>query len=193
MATAQARLSLDGASLPIVARIERSTDEVLVVGRRLPFLRIGTRVEDESGKKGAISRVSLAVEEGVPYLSVELEYDVAQKSAPPRERRDATLGYEMRPSRPPSISPPSMSSPSTSGARLDDTNHDSTLDLAMSVTATHPLPETFVPSLHPMPLPIPEGTIASSGARRPVFLRRMAGLLAALGALLSAWVASRLG
>ncbi len=190
MATAQARLSLDGASLPIVARIERSTDEMLVVGRRLPFLRIGTRVEDESGKKGAISRVSLAVEEGVPYLSVELEYDVARPSAPPRERRDATLGYEMRPSRPPSISPPSAAS------RLDETNHDSTLDLALSVTASHPLArvETFVPSLHPMPLPIPEGAIlASSAGRRPVFLRRMAGLLAALGALLSAWVASRLG
>ena len=190
MATAQARLSLDGASLPIVARIERSTDEMLVVGRRLPFLRIGTRVEDESGKKGAISRVSLAVEEGVPYLSVELEYDVARPSAPPRERRDATLGYEMRPSRPASISPPSAAS------RLDETNHDSTLDLALSVTASHPLArvETFVPSLHPMPLPIPEGAIlASSAARRPVFLRRMAGLLAALGALLSAWVASRLG
>lgn len=191
MATAQARLSLDGASLPIVARVERSTDELLVVGRRLPFLRIGTRVEDERGKKGAISRVSLAVEDGVPYLSVELEYDVARPSAPPRERRDATLGYEMRPSRPPSLSPPAMSA----SERLDATNHDSTLDLALSVDASHPLHglDGFVPSLHPMPLPIPEGAMSASPAARPVFLRRMAGLLAALGALLSAWAASRFG
>lgn len=152
-----ARLSLDGSSMPIVARIERCSDDALVVGRKLPFLRLGTRVRDEKGRAGAISRVSMNIEDGIPHLSVELDYDpiasveepvVAASVERARPRRDETLSYEMRSSRP-SIAPPAP--------RLDDTNHDRTLDLALSITQAIPQePKVFVPSLHPMPLPIPE-------------------------------------
>ena len=170
--TDQARLSLDGSKLPIVARIERCEGSAMVVGRSLPFLRLGTRVQAADGRSGAICGVSLTVQEGVPHLSVELDYDAARPSEPaPRERRDPTLGYESRASRP----PPALTPP-----RRDETNHDSTLDLALAETS----PRGFVPSLHPMPLPIPEPL---PRAPRPAWGRRLMTFLATLGALLFAW------
>lgn len=205
MASAEARLSLDGSSLPIVARIESSEGDVLVVGRRLPFLELGTRMKDASGREGAISQVSLKVEDGVPYLRVELTY--APLLAPRRERRDATLGYEARPSTPPSR-------PSMPPAALDATNHDSTLSAGALPASVRDLPypgeapasvrdargehsgrvdplaatqalvrPSFVPSLVPMPLPIPEAT--SPAPRR--FRYRAGAFLAAFLAIFAAW------
>ncbi len=192
-----ARLSLDGSSLPIVARIERCTDDALVVGRKLPFLRLGTRVRDEHGRAGSISKVSMNVEDGVPHLSVELDYDPVEDAIetpieatlasddarddaddddvppppPVRVRRDETLSYEMRSSRP-SMPPAAV--------RLDDTNHDRTLDLALSVTQVVPSePKAFVPSLHPMPLAIPERL---AQAPRVGFWHRAITFLATLSA-----------
>lgn len=176
-ATEQARLSLDGSHLPIVARIERHSDTELVVGRSLPFLRLGTRVHAADGRTGAISRVSLTVSDGVPHLSVELDYDPVVTDVPPppaaKDRRDPTLGYETRANRA-SIAPPAP--------RRDETNHDSTLDLALAETS----PRGFVPSLHPMPLPIEEKAPAHR-TPRPAWGRRLITFLATLSTLLFAW------
>jgi hypothetical protein len=195
-----ARLSLDGSSMPIVARIERCSKDALVVGRKLPFLRLGTRVRDERGRAGAISRVSMNIEDGIPHLSVELDYDPLEVAPPEvaplevieslelieshdsiaaecddkpgvRVRRDETLSYEMRSSRPSFV---------PSAPRLDDTNHDRTLDLALSVTQVLPQePRAFVPSLHPMPLPIPESL---TRAPRAGFWHRAITFMATLSA-----------
>ena len=88
-----------------------------------------------------------------------------------RARRDETLSYEMRNSRP-SMAPPAP--------RLDDTNHDRTLDLALSVTQLLPQgPKAFVPSLHPMPLAIPESVTRSA---RVGLWHRALSFMATLGA-----------
>lgn len=178
--SAHARLSLEGTEQPIVARVESSRGGAIVVGRRLPFLRLGAKVVDELGREGAIRQVSLRIEDGVPHLSLELEYDapkdvetpppaVLASSRPPR--RDPTIGYESRASRPPA--------PAAAPSK-DDTNHDATLGCA----PTEKFEAGFRPSLAPMPLPIPEAPPASV-PRAP---RRVPGWLVALASLLVAWL-----
>jgi hypothetical protein len=169
--SAQKRISLEGTTQPIVARVLSAEGDCLVVGRKLPFLKLGAKVLDDTGRAGAIRGVSLRIEDGVPHLSLELEYEEVRKEPPPpavvasaRRRRDPTLGYEMRSSRPPAAS----TAPS-----LDDTNHDGTLGYAG---------QAFRPSLAPMPLPIPEAPPPEPAKAG------LAAFFAMLAALLLPWL-----
>jgi hypothetical protein len=71
-----ARLFLDAVGAHVVARVNDRSERGLTVSRELPFLRLGSRVVDESGRAAEVSGVSVVIEDGTPRLVLELAYAV---------------------------------------------------------------------------------------------------------------------
>lgn len=73
------RLQLDGVSSPFVAELQQETETSLRVEQTLPFLAIGTGVEnDSSGRRGHLDAVELKFDEEVPKLVLSIEYEAEE-------------------------------------------------------------------------------------------------------------------
>ncbi|MEM8608151.1 MAG: PilZ domain-containing protein [Myxococcota bacterium] len=70
------RLQLDGVGSSFVAELQEETESTLRVEQTLPFLAIGTGVEnDSSGRRGHLDTVELKFDEEVPKLVLSIEYE----------------------------------------------------------------------------------------------------------------------
>ena len=67
-------LHLHGVAQPVVAELVHRSDDALLTEQPLPFLRVGTTIEDESGRRGELQAVDLRVEDGVPRLVLTIWY-----------------------------------------------------------------------------------------------------------------------
>lgn len=109
----RARLRIAGVERPIVTTVARRREDALVVVQELPFLRVGSEVQDEDGRSARLARVAMDVSrDQVPRLVLELAYDDELPAQGPgdggsgivaidvgreeRRERDATLGYDQR-------------------------------------------------------------------------------------------------
>jgi hypothetical protein len=111
----RARLQLDSVEAAITAPVRHRTGTGLVVEQPLPFLRIGSGVE-EGALRGRIASVGISVAEHVPRLVIGVTYEApgrpreeTRSYEPPcpdesshiRGRRDETVSYEAASSIPP--------------------------------------------------------------------------------------------
>lgn len=106
----RARLRIAGVERPIVTTVARRREDGLVVVQELPFLRVGSEVRDDDGRRARIQRVAVDVSRDlVPRLVLELAYDdaaelgggdggsgIVEIDREERRRRDSTLGYEQQ-------------------------------------------------------------------------------------------------
>lgn len=124
----EARISIDGVRVPVVARIDRRMPGGVTLRRELPLLRVGTPVRDEAGRPGRIEGVWIAMDGETPSLCVEVAYDVAppRSGRPPAVRGDATLGYEELAA----LAAGRGSGKRVRRPRTDDTNRHATLGYA---------------------------------------------------------------
>jgi hypothetical protein len=107
MATERTRLFVDGVRTAITAQVAGRRAGGLVVTQALPFLRMGTSVLEDRGKRGRIARVAIAMDGDVPQLLLELEDEEVECAMPatiepPREEPTVetfTPGVSMRPAR----------------------------------------------------------------------------------------------
>jgi hypothetical protein len=104
----RSRFYLEGVEKAIVANVAHRGASGLVIEQPLPFLRLDTTVRDESGIYRRVSRVDIALEDGVPRLVLELAQEPEEPSAPAvvvcTETRDQTdriftPGVSSRPAR----------------------------------------------------------------------------------------------
>lgn len=82
------RLQLDGVESPIVAELTSETDTQLSVEQSLPFLAIGSEVQNEStGRRGHLEEVELKFDDRTPklVLSIGYETEVTAESASEEE------------------------------------------------------------------------------------------------------------
>ncbi|MEM7137269.1 MAG: PilZ domain-containing protein [Myxococcota bacterium] len=111
------RLQLDGVESPIVAEFQSETDQTLRVEQTLPFLAIGSGVENEAtGRRGHLETVELMFDEEVPKLVLSIGYqtDASVEAA----GDDPELGRDTMPD---AIERPSRPNQRTSAPRLHDT------------------------------------------------------------------------
>jgi hypothetical protein len=92
------RLQLDGVGSPIVAEVKSESDTELSVEQPLPFLAIGSMVQNESaGRRGHLEAIELKMDEQTPKLVLSIGYEVEdgpEASIGESESRD-TLPDEM--------------------------------------------------------------------------------------------------
>jgi hypothetical protein len=92
------RLQLDGVGSPIVAEVQAESDTELSVEQPLPFLAIGSVVQNESaGRRGHLEAIELKMDERTPKLVLSIAYEVesgSKASVGDGESRD-TLPDEM--------------------------------------------------------------------------------------------------
>lgn len=74
-------LALDGVSSELVAEAVHDSRDVLVAEQELPFLRIGTGVTTESGRRGVLQSVELRVDDELPRLVLTVVYDSETESS----------------------------------------------------------------------------------------------------------------
>ncbi|MEM7434899.1 MAG: PilZ domain-containing protein [Myxococcota bacterium] len=111
------RLQLDGVESPIMAELQSETDQVLRVEQTLPFLAIGSGVENEAtGRRGHLETVELMFDEEVPKLVLSIGYQTDPSVEAAAE--DPELGRDTMPD---DIERPARPNPRTSAPRLHDT------------------------------------------------------------------------
>jgi hypothetical protein len=92
------RLQLDGVGSPIVAEVQSESDTELSVEQPLPFLAIGSMVQNESaGRRGHLEAIELKMDERTPKLVLSIGYEVeggSEASVGDGQSRD-TLPDEM--------------------------------------------------------------------------------------------------
>jgi hypothetical protein len=70
------RLQLDGVGSSIVAEVQRESDTALSVEQPLPFLAIGSVVQNESaGRRGHLEAIELKMDEKTPKLVLSIGYE----------------------------------------------------------------------------------------------------------------------
>jgi hypothetical protein len=70
------RLQLDGVESSIMAEIQTESDDSLTVEQPLPFLEIGSGVQNEqSGRRGHLEAVELRMDEATPRLVLSIGYE----------------------------------------------------------------------------------------------------------------------
>ncbi len=75
------RLRLDGVASPIVAELTSETDTELAVEQSLPFLAIGSAVQNETaGRRGHLEAVELKFDEKTPKLVLNIGYETEESS-----------------------------------------------------------------------------------------------------------------
>ncbi len=112
------RLHIDGLGSPMKARVRGSTDEAMLVGSNLEFLRVGRTLEledvDHGGKRPAhIDRVDVEVDQAskVPQLVVTLRYDDVPEAEPVRTSAQKLAAMAAPMPEPHASSEPSDSAP----------------------------------------------------------------------------------
>lgn len=139
--TERTRLFVEGVGTAITAEVTRRERDGLVVAQALPFLRLDTPVVAGDGRRARIARVTIAMDDDVPRLLLELADEpleapvIADEPMPPaftpgvslrRARTDSTVPYDFHPraratrtvavSEPP---PPPVRAEPTVAARVD--------------------------------------------------------------------------
>ncbi|MEM9068257.1 MAG: PilZ domain-containing protein [Myxococcota bacterium] len=69
-------LHLEGVGQPVEAELVHRATDALLVEQPLPFLKIGTGIE-ESGRRGHLAAVDLRIDDGVPRLVLTIGYEPA--------------------------------------------------------------------------------------------------------------------
>jgi hypothetical protein len=170
----RARLSIKGVGTPVGLRVARRRQGCVTLVQELPFLELGTEVQDENGRTGKIARVAVSIDRGVPKLVIELAYDETRygDSIPPGppavktpaasgRERDQTIGYDQRPTMP--------DLPRTVRMVRDETNRELTLAFRT---------QTPQPGEVPMRQPVEEDSLVEVWVARMVaFLAMLAGLV----------------
>lgn len=116
------RLQLDGVGSPFEAELREETDTVLRVEQTLPFLAIGTGVDnDTSGRRGHLDAVELKFDEEVPKLVLSIEYEAGAGQGFAEEPVDIDSGELDRDTLPDDAERVSRPNRRTSSPRLNDT------------------------------------------------------------------------
>lgn len=68
-------LSLEGVGSELIAEVAHESDDVLVAEQELPFLRLGTSVVTEEGRRGVLQSVELRLDGELPRLVLTIGYD----------------------------------------------------------------------------------------------------------------------
>lgn len=68
-------LSLDSVASELVAEVVHDSLDALLAEQELPFLRLGTGVTTESGRRGVLQSVELRIEDDLPRLVLTIVYD----------------------------------------------------------------------------------------------------------------------
>ncbi len=68
-------LTLDGVGSELVAEVAHDADDVLVAEQELPFLRLGTGITTEDGRRGVLQSVELRIDGELPRLVLTVDYD----------------------------------------------------------------------------------------------------------------------
>ncbi|MDH3199678.1 MAG: PilZ domain-containing protein [Myxococcales bacterium] len=131
------RLRLDGVGSPIVAELASETDTELAVEQSLPFLAIGSAVENETaGRRGHLEAVELKFDERTPKLVLNIGYETEETA----ESASEDLDRDTLPDDAPRASRPNRR---TSSARIHDTprivRYDSTAEGSLERTTTERL------------------------------------------------------
>ena len=83
------RLQLDGVGSPIVAELKSETATELSVEQSLPFLAIGSAVQNETaGRRGHLEAVELKLDDRTPKLVLSIGYETEESAASPSEDSD---------------------------------------------------------------------------------------------------------
>jgi len=69
------KVKLDGVGQPVDAHVVHRSGEAMVLEQGLPFLRIGTGVTDDEGRRGELQAVDLRLEDETPRLVLTVWYD----------------------------------------------------------------------------------------------------------------------
>ncbi|MBC7173368.1 MAG: hypothetical protein H5U40_13095, partial [Polyangiaceae bacterium] len=69
-------LRLDGVGSPLVAELAHESSHAIVVEQELPFLRLGTGVTGEDGRRGHLHAVDLRLDGALPRLVLTVRYEV---------------------------------------------------------------------------------------------------------------------
>jgi hypothetical protein len=81
------RLQLDGVASPIVAELLSDTETELSVEQRLPFLAIGSAVQNEtSGRRGHLEAVELKLDDKTPKLVLSIGYESVESASEDLDR-----------------------------------------------------------------------------------------------------------
>ncbi|MFO0695756.1 MAG: PilZ domain-containing protein [Polyangiales bacterium] len=72
-------LRLDGVASELVAEVAHTSDDALLVEQELPFLRIGTGVASEDGRRGVLQAVDLRLEGDTPRLVLTVAFPEAER------------------------------------------------------------------------------------------------------------------
>lgn len=74
-------LRLDGVASELVAEVAHASHDALLVEQELPFLRIGTGVASEDGRRGVLQAVDLRLEGDTPRLVLTVSFPDASPAA----------------------------------------------------------------------------------------------------------------
>jgi len=131
------RLRLDGVGSPIIAEVTSETETELAVEQSLPFLAIGSAVQnDTTGRRGHLETVELKFDERTPKLVLNIGYETggSAESGSEDSGRDTLPDDELRASRP---------NRRTSSPRIQDTprivRYDPSAEAALEKTTAERL------------------------------------------------------
>ena len=110
------RLQLDGVGSPIVAEVQSESDTALSVEQPLPFLAIGSVVQNESaGRRGHLEAIELKMDEKTPKLVLSIGYELESGS-------EASVGDgESRDTLPDEVPSAVQANPGSREERMHDT------------------------------------------------------------------------
>lgn len=74
-------LSLDGVASDLIAEVVHEDDQALVAEQELPFLRLGTGVVTEEGRRGVLRSVELRLDADLPRLVLTIDYEEGDASS----------------------------------------------------------------------------------------------------------------
>ena len=131
------RLQLDGVGSPIIAELKSETETELSVEQSLPFLAIGSAVQNETaGRRGHLEAVELKLDEKTPKLVLSIGYETEESAEAASEHSDR----DTLPDDAPRASRPNRS---TSSPRIHDTprivRYDPTTEVPLEKTTAERL------------------------------------------------------
>jgi hypothetical protein len=131
------RLQLDGVGSPIIAELASETETALSVEQSLPFLAIGSSVQNESsGRRGHLEAVELKLDDQTPKLVLSIGYEVQD----PDDLADEHLERDTLPDDPTRASRPNRR---TSNPRMHDTPRIVRYDREGETKEVAPIAERF--------------------------------------------------